>query len=191
MAADILLYRAHKVPVGEDSSSTWSFVGKCCARFHFLYGAEVFPEPEAVLTKVSKVPGLDGRKMSKSYDNGIFLRDTPDVILEMHPADGFGYGAGAQVRCWKPGCVQCLHLPQALLGCRDVRSGEYRVRKAASAASTARRRWPKPSRRASSLCDRGSRIACPTATICWMCCGRAPSVPGPPPRRRWRRCGKP
>ena len=49
-------------------------------RFNFLYKKEVFPEPEALLTAFPKVPGVDGRKMSKSYDNAIYLSDAPDVV---------------------------------------------------------------------------------------------------------------
>lgn len=81
-AADILIYRAHKVPVGEDQLFHLELTREIARRFHFLYGVETFPEPQAVLTQVPKVPGLDGRKMSKTYDNGIYLRDTPDVILQ-------------------------------------------------------------------------------------------------------------
>ena len=49
-------------------------------RFHHLYQKEIFPEPEAILTKSPRVPGLDGRKMSKSYDNCIYLSDSREVV---------------------------------------------------------------------------------------------------------------
>jgi tryptophanyl-tRNA synthetase len=81
-AADIIIYKAHKVPVGEDQLFHLELCREILRRFHFLYNVEIFPEPQAVLTQTPKVPGLDGRKMSKSYDNAIFLRDTPDVILQ-------------------------------------------------------------------------------------------------------------
>ncbi len=81
-AADIVIYKAHKVPVGEDQLFHLELTREVVRRFHFLYQAEVFPEPEAALTKFPKVPGLDGRKMSKSYENCIYLRDTADVILQ-------------------------------------------------------------------------------------------------------------
>ncbi len=80
-AADILIYKAHKVPVGEDQLFHLELTREIGRRFHFLYGTEIFPEPQAVLTKAVRVPGLDGRKMSKTYDNGIYLRDTPEQIL--------------------------------------------------------------------------------------------------------------
>ncbi|MBI4912930.1 MAG: tryptophan--tRNA ligase [Acidobacteria bacterium] len=79
-AADILIYKAHKVPVGEDQLFHLELTREVARRFHFLFQAEVFPEPDAVLTKFPKVPGLDGRKMSKTYGNAIHLRDTPDEI---------------------------------------------------------------------------------------------------------------
>jgi tryptophanyl-tRNA synthetase len=80
-AADILIYKAHKVPVGEDQLFHLELTREIGRRFHFLYSTEIFPEPQAVLTKAVRVPGLDGRKMSKTYDNGIYLRDTPEQIL--------------------------------------------------------------------------------------------------------------
>jgi tryptophanyl-tRNA synthetase len=80
-AADILIYKAHKVPVGEDQLFHLELTREIGRRFNFLYGAETFPEPQAVLTKAVRVPGLDGRKMSKTYANGLYLRDTPEQIL--------------------------------------------------------------------------------------------------------------
>ncbi len=80
-AADILIYKAAKVPVGEDQLFHLELTREVLRRFHFLYQAELFPEPQAVLTQTPKVPGLDGKKMSKSYGNCIFLRDTPEQIL--------------------------------------------------------------------------------------------------------------
>jgi len=79
--ADIIIYKADKVPVGEDQLFHLELCREVLRRFHFLFNVEIFPEPQAVISKAAKVPGLDGRKMSKSYDNGIFLRDTPDMIL--------------------------------------------------------------------------------------------------------------
>jgi len=81
-AADILIYKAHKVPVGEDQLFHLELTREIARRFHFLYSVEIFPEPQAVLTHAARVPGLDGRKMSKTYDNGIYLRDTPETVLQ-------------------------------------------------------------------------------------------------------------
>ncbi len=76
---DILLYRAHFVPVGEDQASHLELSREITRRFNGFYG-EVFPEPKALFTPTPKVPGLDGRKMSKSYDNAIDIADTPEEI---------------------------------------------------------------------------------------------------------------
>ena len=76
MAADILMYRPHGVPVGEDQLPHMELTREIARRFNYLYGENTFPEPQAMLTPAAKCPGLDGRKMSKSYNNGIFLRDT-------------------------------------------------------------------------------------------------------------------
>lgn len=81
---DVIIYRAHFVPVGEDQSSHIEMAREVVRRFHHLYGAggEVFPEPKTLFTPTPKVPGIDGRKMSKSYGNAINLSDTPDVVLQ-------------------------------------------------------------------------------------------------------------
>ncbi len=81
MAADILMYRPHGVPVGEDQLPHMELTREIARRFNNFYG-ELFPEPQAMLTPAAKCPGLDGRKMSKSYNNGIFLSDRMDDITE-------------------------------------------------------------------------------------------------------------
>jgi tryptophanyl-tRNA synthetase len=77
MAADIIVYKAAKVPVGHDQLPHLEITREIARRFNYLY-REVFPEPEALLTETPKVLGLDGRKMSKSYGNAIFLSETAD-----------------------------------------------------------------------------------------------------------------
>lgn len=81
-AADILLYKANKVPVGEDQLPHLELAREILRRFKHLYKADIFPEPEAIMTQTPKVLGLDGRKMSKSYDNCIYLSDTADVVTK-------------------------------------------------------------------------------------------------------------
>ena len=78
-AADILIYKAHYVPVGVDQVPHIELTREVARRFNFLY-KPVLVEPEALLTEFPKIPGTDGRKMSKSYDNAIFLSDTPEEI---------------------------------------------------------------------------------------------------------------
>jgi tryptophanyl-tRNA synthetase len=79
-AADILLYKANLVPVGEDQVPHIELTREIARKFNSLYG-EVFPVPEVRLTKFPRVPGLDGRRMSKSLDNTIYLSDSPEAIL--------------------------------------------------------------------------------------------------------------
>ncbi|HEY9062454.1 MAG TPA: tryptophan--tRNA ligase [Pseudobacteroides sp.] len=78
-AADILIYKANYVPVGEDQLPHLELTREIARRFNFLF-REVFPEPQPLLTKAKVLPGLDGRKMSKSYNNTIALSDSPDDI---------------------------------------------------------------------------------------------------------------
>jgi tryptophanyl-tRNA synthetase len=77
---DIVIYRAHFVPVGEDQASHIEMSREVVRRFNHFYG-DVFPEPRALFTPTPKVPGIDGRKMSKSYGNAINLSDSPEVVL--------------------------------------------------------------------------------------------------------------
>lgn len=78
-AADITIYKASKVPVGVDQAPHVELTREIVRRFNQLY-RPIFPEPEVLLTEAQKVPGLDGRKMSKSYGNAVFLSDTPKEI---------------------------------------------------------------------------------------------------------------
>lgn len=75
MTADIALYRADFVPVGKDQESHLEICREIIRRFNGFYG-DVFPEPQALFTATPKVPGLDGRKMSKSYGNTLALSDS-------------------------------------------------------------------------------------------------------------------
>ena len=79
-AADILLYKAHAVPVGEDQLPHLELTREIVRRFHHLYKTTVFPEPQALLSESSRLLGLDGRKMSKSYGNTISLSEQPQAI---------------------------------------------------------------------------------------------------------------
>ncbi len=79
-AADIAVYNADLVPVGEDQVHHLELAREIIRRFHGLYGEEVFTEPEAMLTKVPRLVGLDNRKMSKSYGNSILLSEPAEDI---------------------------------------------------------------------------------------------------------------
>ncbi len=78
-AADIIMYKANKVPVGVDQAPHVELTREIVRRFNQLYGP-IFPEPEVLLTEAQRLPGLDGRKMSKSYNNAVFLSDSPKEI---------------------------------------------------------------------------------------------------------------
>jgi tryptophanyl-tRNA synthetase len=80
-AADILIYKANFVPVGIDQLPHLELTREICRRFNTFYG-EVFPEPQPLMTEYPKLPGTDGRKMSKSYNNTINLSDTPEEITK-------------------------------------------------------------------------------------------------------------
>ncbi|WP_286934640.1 MULTISPECIES: tryptophan--tRNA ligase [Aminobacterium] len=81
MAADILLYKAEMVPVGEDQNAHLELSREMARRFNNFYG-NIFPEPQTLLTPTPKVPGVDGRKMSKSYGNAINISDTAEEMWE-------------------------------------------------------------------------------------------------------------
>ncbi len=78
-AADIIMYKAYGVPVGVDQLPHVELTREIARRFNFLYG-EVFPIPEPLLAEVPKVLGIDGRKMSKSYGNSIFMSDRGEEL---------------------------------------------------------------------------------------------------------------
>ncbi|MCF8081026.1 MAG: tryptophan--tRNA ligase [Desulfobacterales bacterium] len=78
-AADIIIYKAQGVPVGIDQVPHVEITREIARRFNYLY-REVFPEPESILTQTPKILGIDRRKMSKSYNNAIYLSDSPEQI---------------------------------------------------------------------------------------------------------------
>ncbi len=79
-AADILMYKAQHVPVGIDQVPHIELTREIARRFNMVYKRSVFPEPQALLTEIPKIPGVDGRKMSKSYGNAVVLSDPPEEI---------------------------------------------------------------------------------------------------------------
>jgi len=78
-AADILMYKANGVPVGEDQSPHVELTREIARRFNHFYG-EVFPLPDVLLTPEAKILGIDRRKMSKGYNNAIFISDSKEVV---------------------------------------------------------------------------------------------------------------
>src|SRR3989304_4677340 len=80
-AADILMYKADHVPVGEDQVAHLELTREICRRFNGFYGA-IFPEPRSMLTASPRLPGTDGRQMSKSYGNALYLSDSEHEIRD-------------------------------------------------------------------------------------------------------------
>jgi tryptophanyl-tRNA synthetase len=100
--ADVIIYDAHFVPVGDDQVPHLELSREVVRRFHQFYG-EVFVEPQPLLTATSRLPGLDNRKMSKSYGNTIDLSDTPeDVVKKIRQM----YTDPKRVRADVPGTVE-------------------------------------------------------------------------------------
>jgi len=78
-AADITLYKANAVPVGEDQLPHLELTREIVRRFNNFYG-NIFPEPQALLAPAARLPGVDGRKMSKSYGNAIVIDEEPKEV---------------------------------------------------------------------------------------------------------------
>ena len=100
--ADVVIYNAHYVPVGEDQVPHLELSREVVRRFNGLYG-EVFVEPQPMLTKFARLPGVDNRKMSKSYRNAINLSDTPDEVKKKVMSM---YTDPKRVRADTPGTVE-------------------------------------------------------------------------------------
>ena len=81
-AADIVVYNADKVPIGEDQLPHLELTREIARRFNFIYGDAILKEPKEILTEAPRVSGLDGRKMSKSYNNAIFIYETEESLKE-------------------------------------------------------------------------------------------------------------
>jgi len=79
-AADILIYKAQAVPVGQDQLAHLELTREIVRRFHHIYKKKIFPEPEAILAGTPKLLGIDRRKMSKSYNNYIALSDSAQFV---------------------------------------------------------------------------------------------------------------
>lgn len=101
-AADVIIYNAHYVPVGEDQVPHLELTREVVRRFHNFYG-DTFVEPQPLLTPTPRLPGLDNRKMSKSYGNTIDLSDTAeDVVKKIRQM----YTDPKRVRADIPGTVE-------------------------------------------------------------------------------------
>lgn len=79
-AADIVIYHADRVPIGEDQLPHLELTREIVRRFNFIYGGDILREPKEILTEAARVLGIDGRKMSKSYNNAIFIYETKESL---------------------------------------------------------------------------------------------------------------
>ena len=130
MTTDILMYRPKWVPVGLDQLPHLELTREICRRFNNFYG-EYFPEPEAKLSPAAKCPGLDGRKMSKSYNNYIALRET---LVEITPKVRGMLTDTARLRKSDPGNPDVCNLfpYHELLTCDETRQ---EIRKGCTSAA--------------------------------------------------------
>ncbi len=120
MTADIAVYLANWVPVGEDQASHLEICREIVRRFNGLYG-EVFPEPKALFTPTPKVNGIDGRKMSKSYGNTIGITEAAESVQSKVMAMVTRPGPRAPPGPGQPRELQPVSLPRALLAARRGR----------------------------------------------------------------------
>ena len=108
--ADIIIYNAHYVPVGEDQVAHLELSREIVRRFHNFYG-ELFVEPQPLLTTFPRLPGLDNRKMSKSYGNTINLSDDAESVRKKVHADVHRPEAGARGHSGNRRGQPGLHVP--------------------------------------------------------------------------------
>lgn len=122
--ADVLAYRATRVPVGEDQRPHLEIARDIVRRFNHFYGADL-PEMEAIIKNTPQLLGLDGRKMSKSYNNCIFLSDSPEERTDKIMSAKTDAGPDPGARLPREGPVANLFLMLELFG-DDETLEEYR-----------------------------------------------------------------
>ena len=114
MTADIAVYRSNLVPVGEDQASHLEICREIVRRFNGLYG-DVFPEPKALFTPTPKVNGIDGRKMSKSYNNTIGITESAESVRDKVMAMVTDPARARRQDPGQPRQLQSLPVPRDLL----------------------------------------------------------------------------
>ena len=130
MAADILMYQPKYVPVGQDQAAHVELTREVARRFNNLYkldGREVLPEPDVLLTPSPKLPGTDGRKMSKSYGNTIMLTDPESEVRQKLKTMVTDPARIRRKDPGDPGQVPCRRPAQSLLHARNPRQGLRRL----------------------------------------------------------------
>ena len=135
-ATDILIYQADFVPVGQDQVAHVELTREVARRFNHFYppvgatkrcrerpASTILPEPQVLLTPSPKLPGTDGRKMSKSYGNTILLTDPEPVVRQKLKTDGDRPGAGSADRPGRPGYLPGGRSAQGLFDSGDAGEG--------------------------------------------------------------------
>ena len=189
---DIAIYRAHFVPVGEDQASHLEISREIVRRFNHLYRPRSSPSRRPLFTPTPKVPGIDGRKMSKSYGNAINLSDSPEVILQKCKQM---FTDPQRLKRSDPGRPEVCNLydfhklvspPEIQERVAFTSAGRPR-----SAASTTRSCWRRSSSTTWSRSAAAARSCCATATRSTTSSSRGRARPGSAPPRPWTRCARP
>ncbi len=167
-AADILIYKAAAVPVGADQAPHLEVTREIARRFNHVHGGAVLKEPATLLTDVATLPGLDGRKMSKSRDNAIAMREAPAEVerkvrrMPTDPQRVHRRDPGDPVRCpvwplhavwsdaatraWaeagcRSGSIGCLDCKQPLIAAIQREQAPWRERAEAYLANPKQVQW--------------------------------------------------
>ena len=122
------MYKAYGVPVGVDQLPHVELTREIARRFNYLYG-EIFPIPEPLLTEVPKLLGIDGRKMSKSYDNAIFMSDYGEALKQKVAAMFTDPQRQRKRDPGRPELCNGLYFPPALLKARDRHRARSRMQR--------------------------------------------------------------
>jgi len=122
MASDIMVYRAEAVPVGKDQVPHLEFARELVRTFNHTYHVDLFPEPQPILNEFQRLPGLDGRRMSKSLGNDIVVSDPPEVTAKRMMT---AYTDPLKVRKDDPGHPEagCVIYQYHKRGCRALTDG--------------------------------------------------------------------
>ena len=155
MATDILIQQASYVPVGQDQTAHLEIARDLMRRFEQIYGEQVFTEPQPLFTAVARVPGIDGRKMSKSYNNAIALGEDLDSVRKKimtmftdpnkkkatDPANPEGCVVYAFHKIYNPNCAKrCEECKAGALGCVACKKELFALMEPELTAFAARRK---------------------------------------------------
>jgi hypothetical protein len=188
--ADVIIYNARFVPVGEDQVPHLELSREVVRRFHNFYG-ELFVEPQPLLTPVPRLPGLDNRKMSKSYSNTIDLSDDAETVKKKVWQM---YTDPKRVRADIPGTVEGTRCSSTMTPSTRTSRGRRPERPATARAGRRRRgedaSWPTRSTTCSSRCASAGRRCSAGPGTCGRSSSRDPQRPAGTRPRPWRACAR-